>query len=74
MATRLLSKQPERKRLRTTQTVKASAAPASGRAEGSAITAAASKYDDILKIYHDVRDGFGSIRDTWKAAKTNTLK
>ncbi len=75
MAKRLICKQPERKRLRTKQTVKASVAPASARAEASAIPAAASKYDNILKqIYYDVREGFGSIRDTWKAAnKNNTL-
>ena len=40
------------------------------RPEAPAIPAAASKYDDILKkIYYDVREGFGSIEDTWKAAK-----
>ena len=69
---RIIGKQPERKRLRTKQTVEASGAASEARPEAPAITAAASKYDDILKkIYYDVKEGFGSIADTWKAAKKN---
>ncbi len=69
------SVQPVRKRLRTKQSVGTSAAPASGRTEEPAIAAAASKYDDVLKkIYHGVKEGFGSIEDTWKAAKNKTLQ
>ena len=77
MSKRIIGKQPPketRKRIRTKQTVTASAAAASeARAEEPTITAAASKYDDILrKIYYDVKEGFGSIEDTWKAAKNKT--
>ncbi len=76
MATRLIGKQPPkevRTRLRAQHTVTASGAAAeSARPEAEAITAAASKYDDMLrKIYYDVREGFGSIKDT-KAAKDKT--
>ena len=72
---RIIGKQSTRKRLRTKQSVKASAAPDTGRSEAPAITAAASKYDDILeKIYYDVKEGFGSIEDTWMAAKNMTLQ
>ena len=75
MTKRLIGKQPKetpiRKRLRTKQSVTTSGTAAeSARPEVEAITAAASKYDDILrKIYYDVKEGFGSIEDTWKAAK-----
>ena len=72
---RIVGKQSERKRLRTKQSVKASVAPAAGSSEAPSITAAASKYDDILrKIYYDVKEGFGSIADTWKAAKKRIQK
>ncbi len=70
MTKRLIGKQSEGKRLHTMQYVKASAATSKARPEAAAITAAASKYDDILrKIYYNVKEGFGSIEDTWKAAK-----
>ena len=70
MGKRLIGKQSERKRLRTKQTVETSAAASKARTEEPAITAAASKYDDIIKkIYYDVKEGFGSVEDTWKAAK-----
>ena len=70
MPKRIVGKQPPRKRLRTKQSVGASDAAATARPEAAAITAAASKYDGILtKIYYDVREGFGSVEDTWKAAK-----
>ena len=60
-----------RKRLSTKQSVQASAPANAARPEAEAIPpAAASKYDDIIrKIFYDVRDGFGSIEETWKAAK-----
>ncbi len=80
MAKRIVGKQssketPIRKRLRTKQSVAASGTAASARPAGSPIAAAASKYDDILrKIYYDIKEGFGSIVDTWKAAKNKTLK
>ena len=70
MSKRLVGNQPPRKRLRTKQQEGTSKPAASARPEESAITAAASKYDDILrKIFYDARDGFGSIEKTWKAAK-----
>ena len=60
-----------RKRLSTKQSVQASVPANAARPEAEAIPpAAASKYDDIIrKILYDVRDGFGSIEETWKAAK-----
>ena len=72
MVKRLIGKQPPniRKRLRTKQSAKALEAAATARPEATPSAAAASKYDGILrKIYYDVKDGFGSIVDTWKAAK-----
>ena len=59
------------KRLSTKQSVQASVPANAARPEAEAIPpAAASKYDDIVrKIFYDVRDGFGSIEETWKAAK-----
>ena len=61
-----------RRRLSTKQSVKASSPATAARREASPppIAAAASKYDDIIrKIFYDVRDGFGSVEETWKAAK-----
>ena len=61
-----------RRRLSTKQSVKASSPATAARREASPppIAAAASKYDDIIrKIFYDVRDGFGSIEETWRAAK-----
>ena len=60
-----------RKRLSTKQSVQASVPADAARPEAEAIPpAAASKYDDILrKIFYDVKEGFGSIENTWKAAK-----
>ncbi len=73
MAKRVIGKQPERKRLRGKQTVETSAAASKTRTEEPVITSAASKYDGILrKIYYDVKERFGSIEDTWKAAKNKT--
>ena len=79
MSKRLTKKQPPteksptpttRKRLSTKQSVSASPSANAARPEEEAITAAASKYDDILrKIFYDVKEGFGSIEKTWKAAK-----
>ena len=51
------------------------AAAATARPEATPIAGAASKYDDILrKIYYDVKEGFGSVVDTRKAAKNKTPK
>ena len=73
MTKRLIGKQPIRKRLRTKQSVVASAAASKARTEATPIAAAASKYDDILReIHYDVKEGFGSIADTWKATKNKT--
>ena len=79
MSKRLTKKQPPtekspmpttRKRLSTKQSVTASASANAARPEVAAIPAAASRYDDILrKIFHDAEEGFGSIEETWKAAK-----
>ena len=75
MAKRLVGKQPPkelRKRLRTKQSVTtSSAAPTEAAAPLS--EAAIATYDDMLrKIYYDVREGFGSIDATLKAAKTRS--
>ena len=73
MSKRIIGTQPPketRKRIRTKQSVGASGAATAASPAEASIAAAASKYDDILrKIYYDVKEGFGSIVDTWKAAK-----
>ena len=79
MQKRLTKKQPPteksptpatRKRLSTKQTVRASPPASEARRGDPAIAAAASKYDDVIrKIFYDAREGFGSIEETWRAAK-----